>query len=122
CDLEPLRPLLGLQGIAPDERLHLEPGRAQRAHMREASEPGADDGDSDGHLRPTLGRCSSVSGTSMPAVLATIDNIVYWPTTKRISTSAGGSKCVASSRHVASVTSQPRWSSSAACRSTASRG
>ncbi len=66
-----------LSGSRPTS-VHLEPGEAQRADMRQAPEPGAHDDDADAHA-------------GIPAAFATIDSIVYWPTTNRISTSAGAS-------------------------------
>ena len=68
----------GLLRVAADERVHLEAGGAQRADVGQAAEPRTDDDDADGHA-------------GIPAAFATIDSIVYWPTTNRISTSAGAS-------------------------------
>ncbi len=77
-DLESLRAHGGLVGVAPDEGVYFEAGPAQRAHVGEAAEAGTDHHRADGHA-------------GIPAAFATIDSIVYWPTTNRISTSAGAS-------------------------------
>jgi hypothetical protein len=48
--LEPVCAGRGLLGVTPDERVHLEPRRAQRAQVRDATEAGAHDHDA-GHAR-----------------------------------------------------------------------
>ena len=60
-----------------DDCEYVKAGRSQGAHMRKTTKASAADDDA--------GQPSS------PAAFATIDSIVYCPTTNTISTSAGGS-------------------------------
>ena len=79
-DPEAFRARRGLLGIATHERVHLETGGAQCADMGQAPESRTDDRGPDGH-----------GSAGIPAALATIESIVYCPTTNRISTRAAAS-------------------------------